>query len=41
VLRKEPEALEELVRESIFHKPEGHHFDKGFSSRRSMDNIGG
>jgi cyclic pyranopterin phosphate synthase len=40
-LKNEPGKLADVVREAIFHKPAGHHFDKGFSSVRSMDNIGG
>lgn len=40
-LRNHPGQLEEVIRESIFYKPQGHHFDAGFRSGRGMDAIGG
>lgn len=41
ILRKHPELLEKTIQEAIYHKPQGHSFEKGFSSSRNMNAIGG
>lgn len=41
VLRQTPEKLDDLLRQIIYDKPEGHHFDKKFFSQRNMSMIGG
>ena len=41
VLKDDPSKLEEFVKKTIFEKPEGHNFNKDFTSLRSMDMIGG
>jgi len=33
--------LEGVIRQAIYNKPEGHNFSRGFSSKRSMGDIGG
>ena len=41
ILRQNPEELTEFIRNIIYEKPAGHHFESGFSSSRNMNNIGG
>lgn len=41
ILRQTPEELKEFIRKVIFEKPYGHHFERGFSSKRDMNRIGG
>lgn len=41
MLRENPADLPERIRETIFNKPRGHHFNEGFSSSRNMNHIGG
>jgi cyclic pyranopterin phosphate synthase len=41
VLRNNPLGLPDLIRQSIFQKPAGHHFKDGYHSERTMDRIGG
>jgi cyclic pyranopterin phosphate synthase len=35
------EQLFAVIRDAIYHKPQGHHFNEGFVSARSMNRIGG
>jgi cyclic pyranopterin phosphate synthase len=41
VLRNKPDELASFIERLIFEKPEGHNFEKGFTSFRSMNEIGG
>lgn len=41
VLRQTPKLLDGFIRQCIFEKPEGHHFENSFSSVRNMSMIGG
>lgn len=41
VLQQHPENMDELIRNIIFNKPEGHHFEEEFTSSRHMNRIGG
>lgn len=41
VLRKTPENLKVCIEKAIFEKPRGHYFERGFSSARDMNRIGG
>ncbi|GHV60604.1 GTP 3',8-cyclase [Spirochaetia bacterium] len=34
-------ALRALIEDTVFHKPEGHHFKEGFVSQKTMNRIGG
>ena len=40
-LRHESDRLAGLIRKAILEKPAGHHFERGFASKRSMAAIGG
>jgi cyclic pyranopterin phosphate synthase len=40
-LGKGDEELLRVIRETVYHKPEGHHFNEGFVSKRRMFRIGG
>ncbi|HAF61915.1 MAG TPA: GTP 3',8-cyclase MoaA [Anaerolineaceae bacterium] len=38
---KDDEVLLETIRNAIYHKPDGHHFNTGFISEKNMSRIGG
>lgn len=40
-LNQDEQTLQELIRQSIFKKPEGHHFNSAFQPERSMNRTGG
>jgi cyclic pyranopterin phosphate synthase len=40
-LRQDDDALLRIIKETIFNKPKGHHFNEGFVSERQMNRIGG
>lgn len=40
-LLQDDAALKELIRQTIFNKPEGHHFDHSFRPERGMNRTGG
>lgn len=41
VLRNRPQELDSFIKQAIYEKPEGHNFERSFSSARSMSMIGG
>jgi cyclic pyranopterin phosphate synthase len=41
VMESGDHRLLECIRETVFNKPEGHHFNKGFVTERTMHRIGG
>ncbi|MCX7923719.1 MAG: GTP 3',8-cyclase MoaA [Clostridia bacterium] len=41
ILRTQPQKLAKHIRDIIFNKPEGHNFDKKYTSTRNMNAIGG
>jgi cyclic pyranopterin phosphate synthase len=41
VLKEHPEQLDEFIKNIIYNKPEGHHFEESFNSSRHMNRIGG
>jgi cyclic pyranopterin phosphate synthase len=40
-LKEDDATLIEVIRQAIFHKPVGHHFEQGFISEKNMNEIGG
>jgi cyclic pyranopterin phosphate synthase len=40
-MRQGSERLFAVIRDAIYHKPQGHHFNEGFVSERAMNRIGG
>lgn len=40
-LTRDDNTLQELIRQTIFNKPEGHHFDSAFQPERGMNRTGG
>lgn len=40
-LSQDDARLTEAIRDAIFHKPAGHHFEQGFISQKNMSEIGG
>jgi cyclic pyranopterin phosphate synthase len=41
MLEEDDAALLEMIRDAIYNKPAGHHFDRGFLSEKNMSRIGG
>ncbi len=41
ILLKGDDELLKAVKDAVYNKPHGHHFEEGFDSKRSMDRIGG
>jgi cyclic pyranopterin phosphate synthase len=40
-MRQGDEQLFAVIQDAIYHKPQGHHFNEGFVSERTMNRIGG
>ncbi len=40
-LQADDDVLRETIRDAVYHKPAGHHFELGFQSQKSMAKIGG